>query len=120
MKNLYLITGQTVVWAHSKQNALSAIDTIDKNDMWLISPDDVQLINHRDDLPVNWDVSLCPVDSDRALSDDIWAGKSTMAIINMLEEAKKPKEYTIEDRILEMEMSIAKLAVAIDNLASKK
>lgn len=119
MKKLYLVTAQTVVWAHSKEHVMAALSTINNNDMWLIEPADVQEINHEDDVPPNWGLALSPVDSDRALSDDSWAGKSTLAILNMIAESKKPTAYTVEDRILEMQMSIAKLEVAADKLTQE-
>lgn len=118
-KKLYVVTAKSVFWSYSPQHVMTAISNIDKNDMWLIDPSDIKEVENDTDIPDNYGFDLCPVDSDRSLSDDIWAGKSLGGILNDMQREKMPAKGTVEYQLVSMERQIQSLNNCVSALMKK-
>lgn len=120
MKKLYVVTAKTVVWADNDTQVIRAMSAIDTNDMWLVQPNDIIEVEGESDIPSNWDIDTCPVDSDRCMDVDFWAPYSTSQIIEKMASEKFPPKGSAEDKIQTLEKRVEELSQQVNNLIRAK
>jgi hypothetical protein len=120
MKKLYVVTAKTLVWADDDTQVINALSTIDTNDMWVVQPNDIVEVEGEADIPSNWDIDTCPVDSDRCNKSDFWATYSTRQILENMAYEKFPPKGSAEDKVAALELRVAELTAQVNNLVRAK
>ena len=120
MKKLYVVTGQTLVWAHDQHDARLALEAIDKYDMWIVGNDDVEEVFGEPDIPEGYGRELCAVDSDRVRDEDVWTSQSVQQLLEQMAYAKFPPKNSVEDKLVAMELQIQELTGLVNKLLRAK